>query len=116
MSDHEKVRIAKITSVVVGAVAIVLGILFEGINVGYLVGWAFSVAASANLPALVMILFWKRVTSQGVIAAILVGDGQFSGLEFCSAVTRLKRSTACQQKTHGHRSRSRASSRSHWGF
>jgi len=73
MSDHEKVRIAKITSVVVGAVAIVLGILFEGINVGYLVGWAFSVAASANLPALVMILFWKRVTSQGVIAAILVG-------------------------------------------
>ncbi len=73
MSDHEKVRIAKITSVVVGVVAIVLGILFEGINVGYLVGWAFSVAASANLPALVMILFWKRVTSQGVIAAILVG-------------------------------------------
>ncbi len=73
MNDHEKVRIAKITSVVVGAIAIVLGILFEGINVGYLVGWAFSVAASANLPALVMILFWKRVTSQGVIAAILVG-------------------------------------------
>ncbi|MDG2127949.1 MAG: cation acetate symporter [Fuerstiella sp.] len=73
MSDHEKVRVAKISSVIVGAIAIVLGILFEGINVGYLVGWAFSVAASANLPALVMILFWKRVTSQGVIAAILVG-------------------------------------------
>ncbi len=73
LSDHEEVRVAKIASVVVGAIAIALGILFEGFNVGYLVGWAFSVAASANLPALVMILFWKGVTRQGVIAAIVVG-------------------------------------------
>ncbi len=73
LNDHEQVRVAKITSVVVGSIAIVLGILFEEMNVGYLVGWAFSVAASANLPALVMILFWKGVTRQGVIAAITVG-------------------------------------------
>ena len=73
MDDDKKVRIAKISSVVVGAIAIVLGILFEGMNVSYLVGWAFSVAASANLPSLVMILFWKGVTRQGVIAAIIVG-------------------------------------------
>lgn len=72
-SDDEKVRLAKIASVIVGGIAIVLGILWEGENVGYLVGWAFSVAASANLPSLVMILFWKRVTSQGVVAAIIVG-------------------------------------------
>ncbi len=73
MTDHEQVRIAKLASVVVGVIAIVLGILFEGFNVGYLVGWAFSVAASANLPALVMLLFWKGVTKQGVIAAVIVG-------------------------------------------
>ncbi len=73
MNDHEKVRVAKIASVVVGAVAIVLGILFRELNVSYLVGWAFSVAASANLPALVMILFWRGVTRQGVIAAVVVG-------------------------------------------
>ena len=73
LSDTEKVRVAKITSVVVGAVAIVLGILFEKMNVSYLVGWAFSVAASANLPSLVMLLFWKGVTRQGVIAAVVVG-------------------------------------------
>ena len=73
MSDHDKVRFAKITSVVVGGIAIVLGILFKGMNVGYLVGWAFSVAASANLPSLVMLLFWKGTTQQGIIAAILVG-------------------------------------------
>ncbi len=73
LTDYEKVRVAKIASVVVGAVAIVLGILFKGLNVSYLVGWAFSVAASANLPSLVMLLFWKGVTREGVIAAIIVG-------------------------------------------
>ncbi len=73
MNDYQQVRIAKMASVVVGAIAIVLGILFEKLNVSYLVGWAFSVAASANLPSLVMLLFWKGTTKQGIIAAIIVG-------------------------------------------
>ncbi len=73
LSDSEKVRVAKISSVVVGAIAIALGILFKELNVSYLVGWAFSVAASANLPALVMLLFWKGTTRQGIIAAVTVG-------------------------------------------
>lgn len=73
MTDHEKIRIAKLTAVVVGAIAIVLGILFEKMNVSFLVGWAFNIAASANLPALVMLLFWKRTTKQGITAAIIVG-------------------------------------------
>ncbi len=73
LTDHGKVRSAKITSVVVGAIAIVLGILFKELNVSYLVGWAFSVAASANLPSLVMVLFWKGVTRQGIITAVVVG-------------------------------------------
>ena len=72
-TDHEQVRIAKIAAIVVGAIAIVLGILFKGMNVGFLVGWAFSVAASANLPSLVMLLFWKGTTRQGIVAAIVVG-------------------------------------------
>jgi cation/acetate symporter len=73
MHDHGKVRIAKIVSAVVGVIAIVLGIVFEKMNVTYLVGWAFSVAASANLPSLVMLLFWKRTTKQGITAAVTVG-------------------------------------------
>jgi len=73
LNDHGKVRVAKIASVVVGAIAIVLGILFKELNVSYLVGWAFSVAASANLPALVMLLFWQKTTRQGIIAAVIVG-------------------------------------------
>ena len=73
LNDHEKVRIGKIASVVVGIFAILLGILFKDMNAGFLVGWAFSVAASANLPSLVMLLFWKRTTKQGITAAIFVG-------------------------------------------
>lgn len=73
LSEQEQVSVAKLASVAVGAIAIILGIIFEKLNVSYLVGWAFSVAASANLPSLVMLLFWKRTTSKGIIAAILVG-------------------------------------------
>ena len=57
----------------VGAVAIVLGIVFKGVNVSFLVGLAFAVAASANLPAIVMMLFWKKTTGRGVTASIIVG-------------------------------------------
>uniref|UniRef100_A0A7C2JW86 Cation acetate symporter n=1 Tax=Schlesneria paludicola TaxID=360056 RepID=A0A7C2JW86_9PLAN len=73
LKDHHKVRVGKLTAVGVGLVAIVLGICFQGMNASFLVGWAFSVAASANLPALVMILFWKGTTKQGVTWGILAG-------------------------------------------
>lgn len=73
MTDKAKVKAGKISALVVGCIAIVLGILFEGMNVSYLVGWAFAVAASANLPAIVMILFWKKTTAKGVVASITVG-------------------------------------------
>lgn len=73
LNEHQQIRVAKFTSVIVGVLAIGLGIWWEKLNVGFLVGWAFSVAASANLPALVMLLFWRRTTSQGVIASVVVG-------------------------------------------
>ena len=73
LTDHEKVRAGKWAAAIVGLLAIGLGILFEPMNVSFLVGWAFSVAASANLPSLVMLLFWKGTTRQGITAAILVG-------------------------------------------
>ena len=73
MNDHTKVRAGKVTAVVVGIIAMALGILFKGMNVSFLVGWAFNVAASANLPALVMLLFWPGTTKQGITAAIFTG-------------------------------------------
>jgi cation/acetate symporter len=51
----------------------ILGVLFKDFNVSFLVGWAFNIAASANLPALVMMLFWRRTTKQGIAAAVFVG-------------------------------------------
>ena len=73
LDGQAQVRIAKLAAVVIGGIAIVLGILFKNLNVSYLVGWAFSVAASANLPSLVMLLFWKGTTKEGIIAAVIVG-------------------------------------------
>ena len=85
LNDTQKVRIVRLASVFVGAIAIVLGIVFEKMNVSYLVGWAFSVAASANLPALVMLLFWSGVTRSGVIASVVAGMIASLGWILCSA-------------------------------
>ncbi len=87
LTDGQKVRVAKQASAVVGVIAIVLGILFKDMNVGYLVGWAFSVAASANLPALVTPLVWRGVTKEGIIAAVVVGMVSSLGWILLSADT-----------------------------
>lgn len=73
LSEKKKVNAGKITALVVGCFAILLGILFKGMNVSFLVGWAFAVAASANLPSIIMLLFWKKTTAKGIIASITVG-------------------------------------------
>lgn len=80
LSDTGKVRAGKISAVVVGVIAIYLGIVFEGMNVSFLVGWAFAVAASANLPAILMLLFWKKTTARGISASIIVGIVSSLGL------------------------------------
>ena len=80
MSDAVKVRAGKIAAIGVGIIAIILGIIFQGMNVSFLVGLAFAVAASANLPAIVMILFWKKTTANGITASIVVGITTAIGL------------------------------------
>ncbi|MCF6174156.1 MAG: cation acetate symporter [Victivallaceae bacterium] len=73
MTESQKVMAGKISAIVVGIIAIVLGIIFKGVNVSFLVGWAFAVAASANLPSIIMLLFWKKTTAKGIAASITVG-------------------------------------------
>ncbi|CAN5713011.1 cation acetate symporter [soil metagenome] len=73
MTDHQKVYAGKIVAVVVGVIAMLLGVLFKSMNVSFLVGWAFNVAASANLPSLIMLLYWRRTTKQGISASIIIG-------------------------------------------
>jgi cation/acetate symporter len=73
LHDHAKVGAAKWAAIVVGIIGMALGVVFQKLNVSFLVGWAFNVAASANLPALVMLLFWKRTTKYGITASIIIG-------------------------------------------
>jgi cation/acetate symporter len=73
MNERQKVRAGKMAAFAIGLLAIVLGILFKGMNVNFLVGLAFAVAASANLPAIIMLLFWKKTTAQGITASIVIG-------------------------------------------
>ncbi|MBC8207056.1 MAG: cation acetate symporter [Kiritimatiellales bacterium] len=73
MTDQQKVKAGKIAAVVVGIIAIGLGIAFQGMNVSFLVGWAFAVAASANLPSIIMLLFWGKTTAKGIAWSIGIG-------------------------------------------
>ena len=73
LGDDGKVRAGKIAAAAVGVIAIILGISFKGMNVSFLVGWAFAVAASANLPSILMLLFWKKTTAKGIAYSIVTG-------------------------------------------
>lgn len=73
VEEAEQVRVARISTVAVGAFAILFGILAQGINVAVLVILAISIAASANFPVIVLSLFWRRFNTAGVIAGMTAG-------------------------------------------
>lgn len=68
-----EVRVARITVLVIGALAIVGGIFANGQNVAFLVALAFAVAASANLPTIIYSLFWKRFNTSGALWSMYGG-------------------------------------------
>ncbi|MFW6692119.1 cation acetate symporter [Streptomyces sp. MAR4 CNX-425] len=70
-----EVAVARVAAAVVGALAIGLGLLARDLNVAFLVGLAFAVAASANLPVLLYALFWRRFTARGALWALYGGLG-----------------------------------------
>ena len=72
-SEREQFVVARGATVVLAIVSIVLGIMFKGQNVAYMVGLAFAIAASANFPALVLSIFWRRLTTAGAQASMLIG-------------------------------------------
>lgn len=72
-SEKDEVKVAKIATVGLGITAILLGILFKGQNVAFLVGLTFAIAASANFPALLMSIMWKKFTTAGAVTSIYTG-------------------------------------------
>ncbi len=69
----QEVKVARITSVVIGVLAIGAGIAANGQNIAFLISLAFAVAACANLPAILMTMYWKRFTTRGSVWSIYVG-------------------------------------------
>jgi cation/acetate symporter len=72
-AEKEEVKVAKIATVGLGITAMLLGILFKGQNVAFLVGLTFAIAASANFPALAMSIMWKKFTTKGAVGSIYTG-------------------------------------------
>jgi cation/acetate symporter len=72
-TEREQFVVARSATVLLAAVSIVLGIAFKGQNVAYMVGLAFAIAASANFPALVLSIFWGRLTTAGAQASMVIG-------------------------------------------
>lgn len=73
LNDNAKVYVGKVAALSVGLLSILLGMAFKGVNVSFLVGWAFAIAASANLPAILFLLFWKKTSAKAIAYSIVVG-------------------------------------------
>jgi cation/acetate symporter len=73
VDEREQLRVARVATVALAILAIALGAAFEGQNVAFMVGLAFSIAASANFPALLMSMTWRRFTTRGAVASMVVG-------------------------------------------
>jgi cation/acetate symporter len=71
--EGEELKVARLSTVLLGVLAIVLGIAFKGQNVAYMVGLAFAIAASANFPALLLSVFWRRFTTRAAQVSMLGG-------------------------------------------
>ncbi|MFD1624955.1 cation acetate symporter [Azospirillum griseum] len=72
-TEREEMRVSKIASLVLGVLAVVLGIAFEKQNVAFLVGLTFGIAASVNFPVLILSMYWKGLTTRGALAGGLAG-------------------------------------------
>jgi cation/acetate symporter len=87
--EGEELRVARMSTVVLGLGAIALGIAFKGQNVAYMVGLAFAIAASANFPALVLSMFWRRFTTRAAQVSMLVGTASSLGLIYLSPAIQI---------------------------
>ncbi len=72
-SEREEVMVARIAAACIGVLSILLALALKTLNVAFLVGLAFAVAASANVPAIVLTLFWRRFNTAGTIVGMLTG-------------------------------------------
>lgn len=75
VDERDEIRVSKIATVILGVLAIMLGILFEDQNIAFMVGLAFAIAASANFPVLFLSMYWRRLTTRGAVIGGFLGLG-----------------------------------------
>ena len=73
VTEAAEVRVSRLSSLGLGLVAVVFGILFEKLNIAFLVGLTFGIAASCNFPILILSMYWKGLTTRGAVWGGLVG-------------------------------------------
>ena len=78
--EKSEMRVSKITTLCLGVLAIVLGLVFEKQSIAFMVGLAFSIAASANFPVLFLSMFWKGLTTRGAVIGGFIGLASAVGL------------------------------------
>lgn len=72
-NERTELRVSRIATLLIGVVAIVLGMMFQGQNLAFLVSLAFAIAASANFPVLILSMYWKGLTTRGAVAGAVTG-------------------------------------------
>ncbi|MCO8165145.1 cation acetate symporter [Pseudomonas sp. 21LCFQ010] len=72
-SEREEMRMSRLTTLVIGVLAVILGVLFESQNIAFLSGLVLAIAASVNFPVLLLSMFWKGLTTRGAVAGSLAG-------------------------------------------
>jgi cation/acetate symporter len=72
-NEQDEIRVSKMATVALGILAVILGIVFENQNVAFMVGLAFSIAASCNFPVLLMSIFWSGMTTKGAVIGGFLG-------------------------------------------
>ncbi|RDK09709.1 cation acetate symporter [Cupriavidus lacunae] len=72
-SEKDEIRVSKAATLVIGVLAMVLGVMFEKQNIAFLSGLVLAIAASVNFPVLLLSMFWKGLTTRGAVAGSLAG-------------------------------------------
>ncbi|AOZ02462.1 cation acetate symporter [Cupriavidus sp. USMAHM13] len=72
-TDHEEMRVSRATTLVLGVLSILLGILFEKQTIAFIVSLTFSIAASSNFPVLLLSIYWRGLTTRGAVIGGTLG-------------------------------------------
>ena len=95
-SERDEMRVSRITTLVLGVLAILLGLAFEKQNIAFIVSLTFSIAASSNFPVLLLSIYWRGMTTRGAVA------GGTIGLAVAVALTVLSPTVWVQVLGHAH--------------